>query len=127
MSDTPKLELTSQAVNAQLRAIARIPFRDWERLSIEVKNVGANALDGFAVKLVPHENADSYVLADDSTDFATASLIGCIDTAGAVFNPVTMAANAKCMLIVPRNACKYVEVWASSASGASLDIRWSGR
>jgi hypothetical protein len=93
--------------------------------SIEVNNIGATALNAFQVRRKVAKMANSYILADSSTEFADTDLLGCVNTMGTSGDPTTLAAGASVLLEVPYGAHNVIELWAGVASGSTV-IRCTG-
>jgi hypothetical protein len=124
----PRGKRVGISVPTTLTLLRRIEFQDARQLSVEVKNVGGQNFNAFAVKLVPHPEGGSYTVADAQAEFADATLIGCVLPDGTVANPVVLAAtNGACLLTIARNGAYAAEVYASVAASTSIaELRWNG-
>lgn len=124
-----RIERHDVTVTTTAAVVMRIDCTNLEWVFLYVKNNGgSNALNSFSVSrgVLDDVISERFVVANDATEFADQSRIGCVGTDGAGANPVTLAANTAVALQIATFGCDYIEISASTGSGTT-DLRFAGR
>lgn len=90
--------------------------------SIEIRNVGPQALNACEVRRSSERMATAYVLAASTGDFADVTKLGCVTPAGVAGDPTVLASGLSVLLEVPFGPHTQIEVWARVAAGTSTVI-----